>query len=170
MSSASDSPSLDRRFVQWLFVFAGVALVLGIASVGFIAYFFGPTLAEKAIEAVHALGELSEVQARLSSAYPGEQVHVSTQTHNGATSLTISIVNSELVNLAPDEKRSLAYDAAKLAFETYPESNELTHIAVVFTKFTDAGMLRITRNTDCYEFDPEELNGSEPRAAFVGVP
>ena len=41
---------------------------------------------------------------------------------------------------------------------------ELTHIAVIFTKSTNAGVIRFTDNTDGYRFTPEELTESESAA------
>ena len=153
----SPTPSRDRSIVKWFLIAAGIVLVLGVGTVGIVAYLFGPGIVDKAIVAVDTLGELSEAQARLQSEYPGEQIQVHGQTVNGEPSLTISFVNSERAKLGPDARKLLAFEAAELTFNVYPEAMELTHIAVVFTKSASTGVIRFTDNTDGYRFTPEEL-------------
>jgi hypothetical protein len=101
-----------------------------------------------------SLGGLLELQQKMAKAIPAEEITVGVT--NGKY-LNLGIVNSPWKDLPADEKRAKSRDAAKLAYDSYPQKTELTEVLVTFVTNKNYLVVHYTGTTDHFSFTPKEL-------------
>ena len=118
---------------------------------------------DKVREIAGMVGELKEISDRVGILVGDKQVGVSL---NNGKHLQVSLLNSPLKNLPPEEKRRKALEIAGLAYKSYSGRSGLETVSVVFrVEHTYLLIVHYRDSSDTFSFTPAELTPQIGRAS-----